>query len=854
MKSAMLRLPLALRLALRELRGGFSGFAVFIACIALGVGAIAAVGSLTRALTASIEQEGQSILGGDISFRLAQRTAGDDERAWLASLGTVSQTISMRAMARLPDHSDQVLVEAKAVDNAYPLYGSLDLAGATPRESLFAQMDGRWGIAVEPSLLSRLGVAVGDEIEIGGMPVVIRDTIVREPDRLSGGLTFGPRVMLAPDALAQTGLIHPGSLVRWQYSVRLSDTSEAALRAAISTAAQKFPQAGWNIGSRDNAAPRVADQIRRFRDYLTLVGLTALAVGGVGVANAVRAHVEGRRTTIATLKALGAPGGLVTRIYLVQVLLLGALAITIGLALGTAAPLAARTWLAAFLPLPEGQGAVYPGALAIAALYGGLTALAFTLGPLGRARRVPVSALYRDHVARHAAKAPLAYRFGSLACIAAIAALAIALARQPAIAAIFVAAAAAGFVFLRVVALGLMSAARRAPHLHAMAARLAIANIHRPGALTPTVVLSLGLGLTLLVSLALIEVNINRRLNEQIPQNAPDYFFIDIPSVRAAAFTDLVSATAPGAHLDQVPMLRGRIVSLKGLPADGYPAPPQAQWVLRGDRGITYARDVPKGSTVVAGDWWPADYSGPPLVSFEAELAGELGLAIGDTVTVNLLGRNLTATIANLRTVQWETLGINFVLVFSPSAVAGAPHMMLTTVSFAAPDRDRQEADLMRAIADGFPEVTAVHVREALDTFSSLVAKLALAVRAASGVTLVAAVLVLAGALASSHRFRIYDAVVLKTLGATRRRLIAVYLTEFAVLGAATAVFAVAAGTLIAWLIVTRVMDMDFSFQTSVAATAATGAVILTVALGLAGTWRALGQKPAAFLRSLSAN
>ncbi|MCB1479826.1 MAG: ABC transporter permease [Rhodobiaceae bacterium] len=847
------KLPVALRLALRELRGGFSGFAVFIACIALGVGAIASVGSVTRSLVAGIENEGQAILGGDLSFSLAQRPAEEAERDWLSGLGTVSESIAMRAMARLSDHSDQVLAEVKAVDDLYPLYGDLEFQNGSDRAGIFAKRDGVWGVAVEASLLTRLKVSVGDTIQIGSMPVVIRDAIVREPDRLSSGLTFGPRVMMANEALAETGLVRPGSLLRWYYKVRLPDQGEAALEQAIEQAGEQFPQAGWSVNSRQNAAPRISGQIKRFRDYLTLVGLTALAVGGVGVANAVRAHLEGRRAVIATFKALGAPGALISRIYLTQILLLGAFAIVIGLLIGSITPAIAGSYLSSFFPVADAVAGVYPDALLIAAIYGVLAAFAFALGPLGRAREVPVSALYRDHVSRHAARVPLLYRVASIACIAAIAFLAIAIAEQPKVAAIFIAAAATGFVFLRLVAIALMRLAKAAPHGGRMSVRLALANIHRPNALTPTVVLSLGLGLTLLVTLALIESNLNRQLSQQIPEMAPDYFFIDVPSTRADEFIALVDQTSPGAEVEQVPMLRGRIVSLNGKPADGYPAPPEAQWVLRGDRGITYATKVPKGSKVVEGEWWGDGYDGPPLVSFEAELAELLGLKIGDTLRVNVLGRNLDVTIANLRTVEWETLGINFVMVFSPNAVAGAPHMMLTTVAFQEDQRSAHEQALMRATADAFPEATAVHVKEALDTFTDLIGKLSLAVRAASGVTLISAILVLAGALASSHRFRIYDAVVLKTLGATRRRLVGVYLLEFTVLGAATALFAVIAGSIIAWGVVTQVMELEFFMAPGVAAMAAIAAVILTVLLGLAGTWRALGQKPASFLRALAA-
>ncbi len=854
MTSPAMQLPVSLRIALRELRGGFSGFAVFIACIALGVAAIASVGSVSRALVAGIEQEGQAILGGDVAFRLSQRQVSAEERAFLESMGDVSEIGSVRAMARLNDSSDQTLVEVKGVDGAYPLYGELELAGNGALKDALTRRGNHWGVVVEEALLGRLQLEVGDTLSVGGMPVVIAGVITREPDRLSGGLTFGPRVMLSNEALTESGMVRPGSLSRWRYTVRLNDTSDAALQQALTAGRETFPQAGWSVRGRDNAAPRIADQIKRFRDYLTLVGLTALAVGGVGVANAVRAHLDTRRTVIATLKAVGATGSMAVRVYLLQILMLGSIAILIGLVIGAIAPLIAGSYLSALFPVADAAAGIYWSALLLAAIYGLLAALAFAITPLGRAREVPVSALYRDHVSRDRARAPWGYIAAALGCGALLAGLAIGVAEEPRVAAMLIAGAAGGYVFLRLVAAGLMALARRGKDMCGrIGLRMALANIHRPNALTPTIVLSLGLGLTLLVALALVEANLKRQLAQSLPAQAPDYFFVDVPSTRASDFVGLIDAVTPGADVEQVPMLRGRIIALKGQPADTYPVEPGAAWVLRGDRGITYSTDVPEGSELVAGDWWGADYDGKPLVSFEAELADELNLVIGDTVTVNVLGRDITVEIANLRTVEWETMGINFVMVFSPNALAGAPHMMLTTVSFREQSREADAAVLMREVATGFPEVTAVRVKEALDTFAQLLGRLALAVRAASSITLVAAVLVLAGALASSHRFRIYDAVVLKTLGASRSRLVMTYALEFLLLGAATALFALTAGTAAAWFTVSEIMGLEFAFAGNVAMSAVSGAVAVTVLLGLIGTWRALGQRPAGYLRSIAA-
>ena len=845
---------LSLRYALREMRGGLTGFAVFIACIALGVGAIAAVGSVTRALVAGIAEEGQAILGGDVAFRINHRQANGEERAHFDSLGTVSEVAALRVMARTLDRSDQTLVEIKGVDANYPLYGVLELESGRALHEVIGRSpapDGALPAVAELTFAGRLGIEHGDRFRIGEAVFVLADLITREPDRLAGGLNFGPRVMLTQENLRASGLVKPGSIVRWRYRVAIPDESDAALKQLAAATQEKFPESGWAVRTRARAAPAITSQIEEFRDFLTLVGLTALAVGGVGVANSVRAYLERRRPSIATFKAVGGSGPFVLRLYLAQIMLVAGVGIAIGLVIGAVAPVLIGSFLEGVFPVAGVAGGIYPAALVLATIYGVLTALAFALVPLGRARQVPVSALYRDHVSRADIAAPKsAYGLALLAAVA-LAGTAITFSENARLAAGLIAGGLIGFVVLRFVATGIMAIARRLPRPRLLEARIALANIHRPNALTPTIVLSLGLGLSLLVTLALIETSLTRQLTQSLPERAPSFYFLDVPSTRAAEFREFVAGRAERATVEQVPMLRGRIVSLKGTPAAEYPTTPGSDWVLRGDRGITYSSEIPEGSELVTGEWWDEDYAGPPLVSFEDELARELDLGIGDQLVVNVLGRNITVTIGNTRTVQWENLSINFVMVFSPNAVAGAPHMMLTTLTY--PDGGSAEAEtaMTRAVLDVFPEVTVVRVKEALEAVTVLVSRMATAIRLAAGVALVAAVLVLAGALAASHQFRIYDAVVLKTLGATRGRLLGAFTLEFVALGLITAVFGIAVGALSSYVVTSQVMNIEFVFDVTVTLSAALGAVAVTVLLGLVGTWRALGVPPARQLRAL---
>jgi putative ABC transport system permease protein len=459
--------------------------------------------------------------------------------------------------------------------------------------------------------------------------------------------------------------------------------------------------------------------------------------------------------------------------------------------------------------------------------------------------------LFRDQVAGERSWPRARYIAASTAIVAMLAALAVFTTYDRRIAAFFLAAAAAVFVLLRLVAALVMWLAKRAPPQNSAVLRLAIANIHRAGALTPSVMLSLGLGLAMLVTIAQIEGNLHRQFAAALPDKAPSFFFLDIPATQADRFDAFVNQQAPAATLERVPMLRGRIIAANGVNADDLKPPDRSRWVLRGDRGITYARAVPAGSRIVDGAWWSASYAGEPLVSLEGRTARDLDLKIGDTITVNVLGRNVTARIANLRAVDWENLGINFVLVFSPGIFDAAPHSDIATLTFADGGATAEEASMIRALGGAFPSVTAVRVKDALEAIDALVGKLVMALRGASAITLIAAALVLGGALAASQRFRIYDAVVLKTFGATRAQLTAAYALEYVLIGLATAIFAVAAGTLAAGLVVSGVMEFPFEWVPGAAIETAAAALAVTLVIGLAGTFGALGRKPAEVLRNL---
>jgi putative ABC transport system permease protein len=832
------RLPFTI--ALRNLRSGIGGFRIFLICLTLGVAAIAGVGSLSEAVRTGLAEEGQPLLGGDLELALVHRQMSEEQLLELSRHGVVSRIATLRAMASSP--GKRSLVEVKAIDDRYPLYGTLTLTPVTPLAAALQMVDGRHGVAVDPLLMTRLGLNVGDALRIGEAEFATRATISSEPDRVSDGFTLGPRVVMSRFGLEAAGLIKPGSLVTWRYRVKLH--RPAALKETTDSLKQQFPDAGWRVRQRDAAAPGVARYVERLTLFLTLVGLTSLIVGGLGVANAVKAFVDRRRRQSALLRYVGASPRTVFAAAFVEVMTIALLGTLAGLILGAVLPFISIMMFARSLPVPVTLG-LFPEPLFSAAVFGLITAAAFSLWPLGAIRNIAAVELVRGSHARSGWWPGIGHALLIGLSFAALAAWAFVTLHHPAMTGWYALGVAASFLVLMVVGHVLMALARAIPKPRHAAVRFAVANLYRPGAATPMIVLSLGLGLAMFVMLSLVDRSLTHELTASLPAEAPSFFFLDVDKSEKERFVAAVKAESGVRALTTAPMLRGRIVRVKDTPAENVRAAPDAAWALRGDRGLTFADTLPAGSELVAGQWWQPGYQGPPLVSLTRDIAEGLGLAIGDEITVNVLGRELSARIASLREVDWRSLGINFVMVFSPNALSAAPHSNLVTVNVAD---DRQGAFLNK-LADAFPTVTAISVKDALDAVSSLLGKVVLAVRFANGLTLASGVLVLAGALATSLAVRRYEAAVLKTCGATTAQLITVFALEFLTVGIVTAIFAVIVGSFAAWALATFILEIGFRFSLAVASATALLSMLATLLAGLTATWSALLARPAILLR-----
>lgn len=929
-------IPLALVLALRELRAGQRRFGVFLGCMFLGVFAIAAVGSISESIRGALARDSRSLLGGDVSIQFATQNPTDEELAWLRDRGEVSRVITMRGMARTAS-DETTLVALKAIDDAYPLYGSVETAPApwpsapqptrpnpaspSAHAATLQQLLGDAtcpapaastgttaaipgvlpseqpnmlpGVLVDPLLLERLNIAVGQQLVLGAQPFCIRGVLLSEPDRIVQGITYGPRVLVSMPALERTGLMLPGSLMDNYLRLRLpthggAPAGEDHVATFMAQAREAFPHAGWRMDAHSRSLPRIRTLLDRMDANLTLIGVAALLVGGIGMAEGVRGYLASRIQTIATLKCVGGDGTTIVWAYLFQLLCIGAAGIVAGCMAGALVPLAAGRLLAHLLPLTL-DTTLHMAPLFKAALMGTAILVAFSLHPLLLAVRVPPAVLFRGYTVTDPQRLTVGGRVLVAAAFAVLVGLVFAFTPDQKLAWGFLGVVTGCFLLFRLVAWALQACTRslfpggqtypndggqgtalpnapsRYPSIRSAlpsirsalpnirsalqrlhpSIRLGLAAIHRPGAPTRHLVLALGLGLTALVAIAQTERNLNQSLERDLTRDAPAFFFINILPDQLATIEKL--GTLPGVtRMDRGPMVRGRITHINNTPVEEAAIAPETQWAVRGDRGLSHAATPPADTELTSGEWWPPDYSGPPRISLSDDLAKGFGVTVGDTLSFNILGRQVTATIANVRKVDWMTFQLQFAVLFAPGLLDKAPVTWVVTAYGAGPGMDA----LYRQMTREHPGITAISLREILAEVRTLMARMGLMFRAMAGIMLATGLMVLAGAVLADRHRRLYDAVIYKVCGATRGDILLALVVEFLTIGLATGLCSALSGTLAAWAAVHGLLHLNFTvFPAQVIATigACVGFALL---FGLAGTARVLGESPAPHLRN----
>ncbi len=834
-------LSLAWKIARRELRAGVQGFRVLILCLVLGVAAIAAVTSVRESISTGLAREGAALLGGDAEMEFTYRFASNEERGWMeARAEAVSEIADFRSMVTVGD--DRALTQVKAVDSAYPLIGSVALEPDMSLSEALAGQNGRPGVVMEPILFERLGLTPGDTVEIGGAPFVAMATLTREPDGAGSGFTLGPRSLVALPAVQEAGLLAPGTLFESAYRLDLPegtdlDTVERRAEAEVADGAFRWTD------SR-NGAPGVSRFIERLSAFLVLVGLAGLAVGGVGVSSAVRTYLDRKISVIATLKTLGATRRTIFLTYFLQLGVIAGGAIVFGLVIGALLPIAVWPFVRDVLPVPM-EARVHLRPLFEAGLYGLLASFIFVLWPLARAERIRPAALYRDALFGLKGRPRWPYLVAIAGALALLVLSAVAFSAATTLVLWTFLALACAFVVLTLAGMGLARlsrwAARRPGIRRSQPLRLAFGSIGGPGGEAVSVVLSLGLGLTVLSAIGQIDANMRGAIERDLPERAPSYYIVDIQPDQIEGLSARVTGDPGVSRFESAPMLRGLITEINGQDAESVAGP---HWVLRGDRGITYAEVPADNVTITAGTWWEPGET-EPQISFAAEEAEEMGLNLGDEMTVNILGRDITGTITSFREVDFSGAGMGFVLTMTPSALAGAPHTWIATIYA----DDASEAALIRDLAQAYPNITLIRVKDAIGRVVGILENIAAATTLGAAVTLLTGAVVLVGAAAAGEARRRYEAAVLKTLGASRRRVLASFAIRAVLLGCGAGVVALGIGVVAAWAVLHFVMEAEFALSWSSALIIVFGGVALTTLTSLFFSWRAMNVRPAQVLR-----
>lgn len=838
----MIRLsaPLSLRYAFRDMRGALGSLYLVLICLVLGVGSIAAVQFTGNAVLDGIRTNGNTILGADMIIRTIYNAAPDTLHSHLERhQAELAETVETRVMLANAETHDNTLVELKIVPPAYPLYGTVQLESAM---NLHTALDAK-GIVLEPSLRERLGVQTGDQVKLGDAVFTVRDFIGNEPDR-AGGSRFGlaPRAMIATTDAAATGLLTTGSMVYHDLRIKLPHGS--SIETVKADLDQHFPDASWKISTSDNASPQIRRYVERLAAFLTLVGLSALLIGGIGIGNGVKAHLEARLKTIAIMKSLGASARLIRHIYLWQVAIITCIGTLAGVMIGGFLPFLVADHISRLLPFTVEPRLSVMG-IALPMIFGFLTSFLFTLWPLGRAMATSPLELFRSAVTPLADRPSRGFYLATWCVALALGLIAVLAARDTRFALWFVIGAAGCLCMFWLTGRLIAVLASRLSIPQKPALRLGVRNLHRPGNATANTLISLGLGLTVMVSITLIEMNLRQGIINNLPDDAPAFFFLDIQGHQKDAFQTMLAAQPSVSTIRLSPNLRGKIVSINNVPADQALKDKSKNWLLQNDRGFTYETTLPAHSELTSGEWWPADYKGPPLVSVVDDVEKAFGVKVGDTITVNILGRDITATVANTRTVNWMNMTINFAITFAPGTLEAAPHSWLAT-AVAEPEK---ETVIQRNIGTAFPNISMIRLSDAAASVGAILGNMASAVRLTALVAVVTGILVLAGSLAATRTQRLYDVIVLKVLGIRNRTLLHGFLFEFCLLGFCAGVLSMLFGVIASWTVMTFLMELKWTFFAVPALlTTATG-IVLTVMIGWLITGRILHTPVAPHLR-----
>ncbi len=880
-------------MAWRETSAAWRHFLYFLVCIAIGVGALTGVSLFGTQVEQAVTKEARGLLGGDLEIRLPRPISPTGQEV-LDSLSDreialthVSELVAMAARAGSSGSGQPTqIIELKAVEPQYPLYGTLrlepqgDLVELLRRQTRRCPDHACFGVVVQESLLIRLGLTVGDQLRIGQGLFIITGVVKTEPDRMANAFSLGPRVLMSREGLHAAELIKVGSRIRERYLLKIANSMTPdpllyELRGRLAPDSAR-------VSSYRDAQPQLKQSLDQLTRYLGLIGLTALFVGGLGVATSIHAFVREKLNTIAILKTLGADSPTIIRTYGLQAMILGLVGSVVGLMIGMLLQQGLPWMIAALMAsdLPDQLGFALNGMnltlapLAKGLALGMLSTLLFALWPLLTIRDIKPARIFRREIAPLTPTGTPSTVFWlatwqeidrvkilvGVAVGLGLALLSVWQAGSWKVGLLFILAFAAAVLLLGASARGVLMALKKAPRPEPLVLRQALGNVVRPGSQAVSITIAIGIAVMVVTTVSLVERSLLTQLGDNRPTDAPTFFFIDIQPDQADGMVALLRQRSSDPNPQLTPLVRSRLSAVKDEPVKVEATSEEEEqkekaaqkeerrkkWYLTREYVLTFLQDLPKNNTIVQGEWWkPGQVFTKPLISIEEDAAKQLGLTVGDTLELDIQGTPITGEISSIRQVEWGNFSTNFYMIFSPGALDGAPHTYVATVRVAP----SEEVALQQAVVASFPNVTAINMGDVLESFARVLDRLSLAIRAVALFCVLSGGLVMAAALAATHYRRLYESVILKALGATRGVIVRSFAAEYALLGALGGLLGCALASALSWAVLSTVFDLSWSFQPTVLAIGFTATITLTMLVGFLSTYRLLGQPPLAVLR-----
>lgn len=848
-----------LRMAYREIRASWHRLLFFFLCIAIGVGSIVSLRSIVQNIRASVAQQAQALLTADVQIS-ASNAFNDQAKAVLAKYYQApnvlahADTIELPTMVR-PLDNQQVApkqIEIRAVQSSFPFYGEMILAGGQRYD--FSLLKER-GIIVRPALLQQLNVQVGDKVKIGTLEFTIRGVVEQEPGNTLNGFSLGPRVFANYDDIVAAGLTGFGSRVRYRIQLKTQAGQAEAVTKQLKEDLKALPL--LNVRSYRDAENRVAESFTQVENFLSLIGLIILVLGGIGISSVTRVFIQQKMKTIAVLKCLGGRNARVLGTYLIQVMALGLIGSVLGLFIAKLVMIVLPRYLADRIPPGIEIGLTWP-AVTQGFGIGILIALLFAALPLLEIRNIKPILVLRATDPVHGKRRFDALKIG-LGAFVVLGLLALAgwQAGSLKIGAIFLGGLAATAFLLNLAGWALIRFVKRLRHVNSFVLRQGINSLYRPGNQTKVILVAVGLGAFFIISVRLLQANLLDEFSLNLGANAPDMYLIDIQPKQRAALADTITQEL-GTKPELIPTLRARIVEINGKavnlnPNDKNRGPNQNQGQNQGllarDYTITYRDHLDPQETVTVGQFWDSSSSAQPEISIEELLHNELKLNLGDTITWDFAGQRITSKVTNVRKVDWRNVRLGFLVVFRPGALEEIAQQMLIT-AVKAPPPGEARVNFQRTLLDRFGNISVIDIRDIIEAAAKIIDTVSTAVTFVGGFVFLSGLLILIGSIAMTKYHRLYESAILKTLGAKRKLIILITLIEYGVLGLLAGLIGSTAAIILSWSVSKYALEITWSFAPSINVVGVALTLLLVAAIGVLSSWDVMLKKPLGILRA----